>query len=255
MILEYIERTTAFREVEELWGYHKAVMASYGFNRVIYGFTRFLTTNSLGDPRDLVVLTNHDEAYMQDFLNGGLFRAAPMTLWALRHVGACSWRCVAAQAEAGELGESARHIWEFNRKNGLEGGYTISFASNSRRVKGAIGLTAVPKISFDEAERIWTRHGRTISAMNNVMHLRIMSMPNLGHRRPLTSRQREALEWVGDGKTTAEIAAIMGLTSATVEKHLRLARENLSAGTTAQAVLKASFLNQIYVMDDPFPGK
>jgi hypothetical protein len=42
---------------------------------------------------------------------------------------------------------------------------------------------------------------------------------------------------------------IMGLTSATVEKHLRLAREALAVDTTAQAVLKASFSNQMFVLD------
>jgi LuxR family transcriptional regulator len=39
----------------------------------------------------------------------------------------------------------------------------------------------------------------------------------------------------------------MGLTAATVEKHLRLAREALDVDTTAQAVLKASFQNQIFL--------
>ena len=50
----------------------------------------------------------------------------------------------------------------------------------------------------------------------------------------------------GAGKTTT-IAMIMGLTAATVEKHLRLAREALDAETTAQAVVKASFQKQIFV--------
>ena len=57
------------------------------------------------------------------------------------------------------------------------------------------------------------------------------------------------MEWVGDGKTMADIAEIMGLTQATIEKHLRLAREALNVETTAQAVLKASFQNQIFVVD------
>ena len=41
----------------------------------------------------------------------------------------------------------------------------------------------------------------------------------------------------------------MGLTAATVEKHLRLARESMGVETTAQAVLKAAFTNQMFVMD------
>jgi LuxR family transcriptional regulator len=41
----------------------------------------------------------------------------------------------------------------------------------------------------------------------------------------------------------------MGLTAATVEKHLRLAREALDVETTAQAVLKAAFYNQMFTID------
>jgi LuxR family transcriptional regulator len=99
-----------------------------------------------------------------------------------------------------------------------------------------------------EVDAVWDEHGREITAINNVTHLRITSMPFASSRRALTPRQREALEWVGDGKTTQDIATIMGLTSATVEKHLRLAREALDVDTTAQAVLKASFQNQIFVL-------
>ena len=41
----------------------------------------------------------------------------------------------------------------------------------------------------------------------------------------------------------------MGLQPATVEKHLRLARETLNVETTAQAVLKASVQNQMYLVN------
>ena len=58
-----------------------------------------------------------------------------------------------------------------------------------------------------------------------------------------------AMVWVGDGKTTQDIALLMGLTPATVEKHLRLARDNLNVETTAQAVLKAALQNQMFVIE------
>ena len=73
-----------------------------------------------------------------------------------------------------------------------------------------------------------------------------MSLPYEHPRRALTERQREVLEWVGDGKTIQDIATLMNRKPATVEKHLRLARESLNVETTAQALLKASFLKQIY---------
>ena len=85
--------------------------------------------------------------------------------------------------------------------------------------------------------------------MNNICHLKIMTLPYSAPSRTLTKRQKEALEWVGDGKTTQDIALLMGLTQATVEKHLRLARESLNVETTAQAVLKAALQNQMFVIE------
>ena len=132
---------------------------------------------------------------------------------------------------------------------GVRAGYSISFTDVSVRAKGAIGLAAREGMQQHQVEEIWNRHGREIVVLNNVTHLRITSMPFMTQRRSLTKRQREALEWVGDGKTTQDIATIMGLTAATVEKHLRLARESLDVETTAQAVLKASFQNQIFMLE------
>lgn len=101
----------------------------------------------------------------------------------------------------------------------------------------------------EQVDTVWAQHGREILVMINMAHLKITSLPYSSARRSLTKRQREVLEWVGEGKTTQDIATIMGLTAATVEKHLRLAREALDVETTAQAVLKASFQNQIFMME------
>lgn len=246
-MLEYVERVTTLTEMQDVWDYHKGVMEDFGFNRVLYGFTRFRTENSLGDLQDMLILTNHDPSYIRPFLDDGLYLHAPMTNWALNNVGARSWRETEIKSRQGLLSATAQRIWEFNRSQGFVAGYTLSFLTNSARAKGALSLTSIPALTFDEVDEIWTRHGRMIEAMCNVLHLRLVGMPN--PRRSLTRRQREALEWVGDGKTTADIASIMGLTPATVEKHLRLARETLDVATTAQAVLKASFLNQIYSLN------
>lgn len=247
-VIPFIEAACNARAMEELWDVFQSRMAEFGFPRLLYGFTVQRTATSLGDPQDLVVLSNHDAAYMDAFMEGGLYFSAPMLRWALSNVGAQSWRIVQARAEAGTLSPEERKVYEFNQANGVVAGYTISLPESSRREKGAISLAAAPGVTQDDVERIWQAHGRTISAMASVAHMKMLCLPHRNARRPLTKRQREVLEWVGDGKTTADIATIMGLTPATVEKHLRLAREALDVDTTAQAVLKASFQNQIFVM-------
>lgn len=245
----YLLDLTNAPSIEQLWDMHARKMAEYGFDRLIYGFTYYRTETSLGDPNDFLMLTNHDPSYTDEFLGNELYKNAPMTRWAMDHEGVASWRMVRELAEQGALSDDELNVVQFNVKMGVTVGYTISFKAVSQRSKGAIALTAKPGMSQDEADAIWAEHGEDIVIMNNVAHLKILTLPFTGLGKQLTPRQREALEWVGDGKTTQDIALLMGLTAATVEKHLRLAREALNVETTAQAVLKASFQNQMFVLD------
>lgn len=245
----FLERLTAAPTAEALWRLHCAKMEEYGFDRILYGFSHFMTESSMGNPDDFVLLTNHKPDYMRQFIDTGLYRDAPMVRWALNNVGACSWRFLAEEMARGTLSDRERQVIEMNQEHGVAAGFSISFKAITTRSKGAIALTARAGMSQDETDEIWAKHGDDIVLMNNIAHLKIVTLPHQRGGRRLTKRQREALEWVGDGKTTQDIALLMGLTSATVEKHLRLAREVLSVETTAQAVLKAAFQNQMFIVE------
>lgn len=247
-LLDHLERVMNAHSIEGLWKLHTEAMRAYGFDRLLYGFTRFRTSNSFGNLEDVLVLSNHDQGYLDAFVRSGLFHHAPMVRWAAANEGACSWRWIEEQVAAGLLTPSEQKVVDLNVRFGVLAGYSISFHDESIRSKGAIGLTAPTGIPQSRVEATWAAHGREIVLINTVTHMRITAMPFASSRRALTPRQREALEWVGDGKTTQDIATIMGLTAATVEKHLRLAREALDVDTTAQAVLKASFQNQIFIL-------
>lgn len=246
--LDHIERLVECSTIQEIWALHTARMAEFGFDRLLYGFTRFRTSNSFGNVDDLLILSNHDEAYLRSFIHDGMYHHAPMVKWAADNEGACSWRLIEQMAATGTMTETERKIIDFNLRHDVRAGYSVSFRDVSVRSKGAIGLCARAEMRQRDIDAIWQENGREIVAINNITHLRITSMPFASSRRALTPRQREVLEWVGDGKTAADIATIMGLTPATVEKHLRLAREALDVETTAQAVLKASFQNQIFIL-------
>lgn len=56
----------------------------------------------------------------------------------------------------------------------------------------------------------------------------------------LNEREVETLTWVARGKTSAEIAHILGLTKRTVDFHLDNARTKLGAATRTEAVIKAA---------------
>lgn len=235
--------------IEELWALHTRKMTEYGFDRLIYGATRYRTATSLGDPEDFVILTNHSTDYADEFINQSMYFHAPMVKWALANEGSCSWAVIQEKNALNCFDDSELEVVKFNEKHDVTVGYSISFNSISPRTKGAVALTARPDLNQEQIDDVWAEHGDDIEVLNTVAHLRILSLPYTAPGRELTVRQREVLGWVGDGKTAQDIAVILGLTSATVEKHLRLAREALCVETTAQAVLKASFQNQIFRMD------
>lgn len=246
-MLSHLERLLALDDIQEAWALHCTRMAGFGFDRLLYGFDRFRNAQGFGALDDTLILSNHSADYLETFLRSGMFADAPMVKWAAQSVGARSWRAVAQSYATGGLNPAERRVLAFNLAHGVSAGVSIAFPDTSSRAKGAIGLCARPGLSQDDVDAIWAEHGREIWVLNSVLHLKISAMPFSTTRRALTSRQREVLEWVGDGKTIADIATIMGLTVATVEKHMRLAREALEAEATAQAVLKATMQKRIFL--------
>jgi DNA-binding CsgD family transcriptional regulator len=61
----------------------------------------------------------------------------------------------------------------------------------------------------------------------------------------LTDREVEALTWAARGKTSSEIAQIIGLTKRTVDFHIDNARLKLNATTRMHAAIKAQASNLI----------
>lgn len=232
--------------LQDVWLIQRETFEEYGFDRIIYGYSRFFTPNSFGPREDILMLSNHSAEYLKAYTEGETYHYSPMALWASVNTGACSWRWISENPQL--MGDDQMRVLELNRKMKIFAGYTISFPSATSRTRGVLAASARSDLDQDAIDGVWAKHGRDLEVLANVSHLKITSLPIETQRQPLTSRQREALEWVSDGKTTQDIATIMSVSPATVEKHLRIARERLGVDTTAQAVAKASFFNQIYLV-------
>lgn len=245
-LVQYLEAITDSESVQEVWDHHLKAMSAFGFDRLYYGFSRTRARQNAFATEDMMALSNHDPEYVRRYSEEKHYEVAPMVNWANANVGYAPWSWMQQDRET--LSPDLQALYDLNAEYDVCVGYTVSFMDVSVRAKGAIGLVARPGISSAETAEVWAEHGRVIVQMNNVMHLKMSSLPFYPPNQTLTSRQREVLEWIGLGKTTSETAIILDLTPATVEKHLRLARETLRVETTAQAVLKASFNHQIYIL-------
>ncbi len=246
----YMDAFMKCSTIEQVWALHAEKMKEYGFDRMIFGSTRFRTHGSFGDVMDALILTNHDSNYVDLFFGKEMYLYAPMATWAASNVGVMSWQWAKDRRERGLLSSEEEQLLGLNEKMGVSAGYSISFEVLSQRNKAAIGLCAQPGMTQSDVDKAWQISGSEIVMLNNLLNLKIDSLPNSGGRKPMTHRQREVLQWVADGKTVQDVSTIMGLRPVTVEKHLRLARENLNVDTTAQAIMKATVQNQFYLFED-----
>lgn len=241
--IEILEELTVSKSPDVTWRILLAAIQSCGFTQALYAFTRFRTPNGMGNEEDHLVLTNYPKEYLDGFLRTERYKIAPMAEWALNNIGARSWSWVTDNMDL--FSDAQKEVLDYNQKYGITAGYTIGFRPTRSHEKAGIGLALAPFAGTQQdADAIWEEHGDALQLLCDVAHLKILSMPL--PRKVLTERQTEVLEWIGEGKAVADTAKILGLTSATVEKHLRLARSALDVETTAQAVLKASVYNQIY---------
>ena len=244
--LVLMNRIAASSSIDEAWEHATGYFVALGFGRINYGFTRFKHLKTIGDPEDALFLTTCDAEYVKRYFQGGFYAKTPVFRWAERSSGICSWTWVREAFEAGRLSAEEAEAVRQNAAMGVVAGISVSFPEVSSRSKGALGLIADPGLTTEAVDAILDARRDEILAVANMMHLTIVHLPQLSRHRALSPRQREALEWVADGKTTQDVALLMGVSPAMVEKHLRLAREALAVETTAQAVAKGALLNMIF---------
>lgn len=241
--LELVTEIAVAPGVDAAWSSATAYFARLGFARVTYGLTRFRTERSVGDLDDLLFLTTHDPDYTAFYFRDRFFTRTPIFRWLATHAGATTWKWVAEDLAAGRLSPDEAEAVRRNAERGVVAGISMAFADVRDRTRGAIGLTADPGLTHDAVEDVWRDRRAGIEAVAHCLHLKLLSLPVRPTRRVLTQRQAEVLGWTAEGKTAQDIATILGLSAAAVEKHLRLARDSLDVETTAQAVSKATLLN------------
>lgn len=137
-------------------------------------------------------------------------------------------------------------FWNEARQNGLAHGCTIPLWISH----GSIGLIsfcreAMP-MDHDEfnekiADLLWISHQ---------LHTCMLAQPTLPTfyraRSQLSERERTILKWTADGKTSSELASILGLTQRTINFHIGRAAEKLNSTNKTQAALKAAVLGLLF---------
>ena len=231
--------------VNEAWTILSDTMANHGFDRLLFGMNTLDASGNLAGMDDALILIRGEQGYIDCYLDENLYLDSPGVDWAKLGRGVMNWGELARATSTSPPSPHRRRIAELNNRYGLHAGFTISLADPKTSRIALLGIAAHAGLSQTEADTIWASHGKDLESLAYLFYMRILALPREDPRRPLSTRQRQALAWVGEGKTMRDIAQIMEIRTVTVEDHLRKAREALNALTTAQAVKKAARMNLI----------
>lgn len=239
------------QDIETTWALTRDYLFELGFGDVLYGYSPTFFDGNIGSRDEVLLLSTLDRAVIDALIDNGHYRESITFNWALRNIGVASWAMTAEEGGMPPDFNATSKTQEFFQREGFTAGCTIGFPSVRTRGKAVMALYGPRGSTQDEIDALLARLGDSLLVATSMAHMRLSEMPYIKARNGLTQRQREVLEWVAEGKTAADIAAILGISPVTVDKHLRLARETLDVDTTAHAVIKASVLNQIFVFSPP----
>lgn len=176
---------------------------------------------------------NYPEGWKQHYLENGLHRIDPTLHSAQKSIAPVDWVRLKKSPEFEAVFAKARDFRIPDQ------GITIPV----RGPYGDIGLLSVTReCSRDEWQKLKRANMPQLQQLAVHIHDAVMSSSEVRRAlgpAPLSAREKETLQWAAVGKTQQDIADILGISSRTVEVHLRSCRDKLHALTTVQAVARA----------------
>jgi DNA-binding CsgD family transcriptional regulator len=132
---------------------------------------------------------------------------------------------------------AGRRIWDEARDFGLNDGLYVPM----RGADGAYHAVVMAGERPDVRDPFVRIVAEVLSAEYGARGARLLA-GSAGPRPLLTSRQRECLLWVREGKSSPAIGTIIGLSGATVDEHIGAVCRKLGVRTRVQAVVEANRL-------------
>ena len=134
-------------------------------------------------------------------------------------------------------------------------GIKLSLEQTNQESSCVILLTGKKIYKQIEINNIWDKHYIKILSISKILQLAIRSLPYTGggigpKHQKLSKRQSQVLSLISSGNTVMEVAHTLKLSVPTIDKHLKLARNNLSVNSTAQAVAKAEKEKMLFPLNN-----
>lgn len=228
-----IEESGAARSVEEIHDVCSAVCELYGFDHFFYAAS---FPRSLVKPLNLVI-SGFPDAWRDHYQSRGYLRHDP----AVRHCARSARPAVWADLLGSESVERrSKQVMREAAEFGLVSGLSVPI----RDPHGVLGLLSLSTERPMALARRDIQHSQPFLMLLSVhVHEAACRLINGGtaptRSTPLTAREQECLLWSAEGKTSWEIAQILGISERTVVFHLQNVMQKLDVSSRQQAVARA----------------
>lgn len=187
---------------------------------------------------EIITVNNYPRQWQLIYKNNNYFSIDPTVQHCLRSPLPIIW--------SDEVFSETRELWEGARSFGLR----VGWAQSSRDASGITGMVTLARSGEQLTAAELRDKGLRMSWFAQMAHLGLSKC--ITSRHPLeplvqlTQREVAVLRWTADGKTSGEIAEIVGISERTVNFHINNAMEKLGVTNRTAAAVKAAVLGLVY---------
>lgn len=210
----------------------KSTASKLGFDYCAYGMRLPL---SIAEPKT-IMLNNYPEAWQKRYVKQQYVRVDPTVQHCMLSLQPLVWSSQSANTQ------SQKDFWEEARSYGLN----VGWAQSSRDFIGTRGMLTLARSADQLSEKEQKAQYTNMFWLSQTVHSSIAKIVNetefAQFNLYLTNREKEVLRWTAEGKTSAEIAQILGVTERTVNFHLGNSMQKLNVNNKISAAIRAVML-------------
>ncbi|MGN2485909.1 LuxR family transcriptional regulator AbaR [Acinetobacter calcoaceticus] len=210
----------------------KSTASKLGFDYCAYGMQSPL---SIAEPKT-IMLNNYPEAWQKRYVKQQYVRVDPTVQHCMLSLQPLVWSSQSANTQ------SQKDFWEEACSYGLN----VGWAQSSRDFIGTRGMLTLARSADQLSEKEQKAQYTNMFWLSQTVHSSIAKIVNDAEFAQfnlyLTNREKEVLRWTAEGKTSAEIAQILGVTERTVNFHLCNSMQKLNVNNKISAAIRAVML-------------
>ena len=224
------QRLSGATAMDELHALCRDYSEALGFQHFVYALR---VPTHFADAR-LILIDGYPPSWVKHYFEQHHFEADPVMAYCTQHVVPMCWSDLRL-----EPGSQAERMMQEASSFGLRDGVTMPLHSP----QGELGILSFAVDAAPEEARATCQSALVqVQMLAGYLHEAVRRVSGLlDNGGPvLTSREIECLRWAADGKTSGEIAQLLGLSESTANFHLNNVMRKLDVVNRQQAVAKAT---------------